>query len=813
MAEPLNPQQLCFNTGEISPIMYGRKDLPKYAYGCKTNQNMLTFLQGPSFRRPGTQFIGEIKNSDQAARPIPFIFSTTDAYIIEAGTGYMRFWRTNPDTEETGLITDGGLPYEIATVYDENEVFDIHFDQIEDLMYLCQENHPMQKLIRVDHNDWDIGNAPIENGPFLKENDSDITVEPSGIDGDITLTASDDIFTANHVGALWMLTQNKVLPVIKGSLSGAGQTSPITTVQENTSIRITTRGTWTGTLVVEKSYDNGATWDEVFPIDSANDDNMLEEFEETIDDAKYRVKMLSWTSGTCKYNLHTLSYVWYGIVQITGFTDSRHVSALVLKSQQGIQTTKTTEEWVHSYYFRGISLKKRVVTTKTIEYLASATPTRRWAEGAWSMEQGYPTTLTFFQQRLLVASKSHRVPRIWGSGSFDFEDFFEGPDADDALYFYLATARSNPIVWLTPSTQNILIGTSYQASSIQPVNVEGTIQTFSGPGGSGAIQPDKFETGKLTGNTILFIERQGQKIYQIGYSQDVDNYIGLEDLSIIAEHITKPSIVGMVFQQQPIPVLWFWRSDGVLCSMVYSRIHNIASFASHPMDNGFVEWATVIPSAVTGQDEVWLAVRRTINGSVKRYFERLNPIELEPDAVEDCQYLDCSMTYEGEPTTTISGLDHLIGETVSILADGYVLDDQVVDSEGEIALAESASKVVVGLPYTSKLTTLDLQFAFQNGTTKGKKIKIPELNLDFYNTGSGVKFGPDDDNLTELDFSQSDDPEDEPTPLFSGIWPREERGMPFVGDWQKEISVTITQDKPLPLVIRSIIPKVLVEGK
>jgi len=813
MAEPLNPQQLCFNTGEISPIMYARIDLPKCAYACKTLQNMLTFLQGPSFRRPGTEFIGERKDTGQAARPIPFIFSTTDAYIIEAGTNYMRFWRTNPDTGQTGLITVDDTPYEIATVYDENEVLDIHFDQIEDLMYLCQENHLMQKLIRVDHDDWDIGNAPIENGPFLKENISDITIEPSGIDGNITLTASEDIFTAYHVGALWMLTQNKVLPIIKGSLTGLGQTSPATTVQENTSIRISTRGTWTGTLAVEKSYDNGATWDEVFSIDSDNDDNMLEEFEETIGDAKYRVKMLDWTSGTCKYNLHVLSYMWYGIVEITGFTDSRHVSALVLKSQQGIQTTKTTEEWVHDYYLFNKSIKKRVNVTTTVTHLASATPTKRWSEGAWSLEQGYPTTITFFQQRMFVASKSHRAPRIWGSGNFNFEDFFEGPDADDALYFYLANNHSNPIVWLTPSSQNILIGTSYQSSSIQPVNVDEGIQTFSGPGGSGAIQPDRFETGKLTGNTILFVERQRRKICQIGYSTDVDNYIGLEDLSILAEHITSPSIVGMAFQQQPIPILWFWRTDGVLCSMVYSRVHNTAAFASHPMTNGFVEWATVIPSAITGQDEVWLFVKRTINGSVKRYIERLNPIELDPDAVEDCQYLDCSMTYEGEPTTTISGLDHLIGETVSILADGYVLDNQVVTSEGTITLETAASKVVVGLPYTSKLTTLDLQFAFQNGTTKGRKIKIPELNLDFYNTGSGVKFGPDDDNLIEIDFSQSSDPADEPTPLFSGIWPRQERGMPFVSDWQKEISVTITQDSPLPLVIRSIIPKVLVEGK
>ena len=298
MAVNLNPQQMNWSTGEVSPLFYGRIDLEKYQFACKTLQNMLMFLQGSTFRRPGTQFIGEAKNSAQTSRPIPFIFSTTDAYIIEAGTNYMRFWRRNPDTGETGLITgDNGLPYEVATVYDENEITDVHFDQTEDLMYLCHKNHPMQKLIRYGHADWETGNAPIEDGPFLKENDSDITIEPSGVDGNITLTASDEIFTANHVGALWLLTQNRPTAVVKGSLSGAGQTSISVIVQENTSIRITTRGTWTGTLAVEKSYDNGATWDEVFPIYSSNDDNLLEEYEETISDARYRLRTLDYVTG------------------------------------------------------------------------------------------------------------------------------------------------------------------------------------------------------------------------------------------------------------------------------------------------------------------------------------------------------------------------------------------------------------------------------------------------------------------------------------------------------------------------------------
>jgi hypothetical protein len=793
----LNPEELCFNTGEISPIMFGRIDLPKYGYACKTMQNMLLFLQGPTFRRPGTQFIGNAKNSDKLARLIPFIFSTTDAYIIEAGTNYLRFWRTNPDTGETGLILKDGIPYEISTVFAENELIDIHFDQVEDLMYLCHPNHPMQKLIRHDHDNWEIADVPIEDGPFLPDNKTDTTITPSGTTGTINLTASSDIFTAKHVGSLWKIVQTRPTASVKGKFSGVGKSGSIT-IQENTSIRITTHGSWTGSLSVEKSYDKGVIWDEVFSLDVEKDDNMLEEFEETVDEALYRLNMTSGGSG-CTYNLNVLTYEWYGIVRITGYVDPKNVKATVLTALQGVQTTTTTEEKTQWGWFG-----RKHFTKSSTPVLQSTKATKKWAEGAWSLEQGYPTTLTFFQQRLFVASKSHRAPRIWASQNFEFENFFEGPDADDALYFYLSTTKSNPIVWLTPSSQSILIGTSYQSSSIQPVNVEGGIQTFSGPGGSGAIQPDKFETGKLSGNTILFIERQGQKVCQIVYSTDVYNYMVVEDISILAEHITKPLIIGMCFQQQPIPILWMVRSDGVVVSMVYSKVHDVVAFASHPMTNGFVESVAVIPSAVTGQDEVWLLVKRDVGGN-KRYIERLNPIKLDAN-IEDCQYLDCSLSkIYGTPTKMISGLDHLIGETVDILADGVAVDSQAVDGNGKIELDTAASKVVVGLSYISTLTTLDLQFSFQNGSTKGKKIKIAGTNLDLYATGKGVKFGSDASHLTELDLTERE--------LFSGIYPRMEREVPFYQtDWQKETSITLVQDAPLPLVIRSIIVKAIIEG-
>lgn len=761
----LTPEQYNFNAGEISPLMYGRVDLQKYHYGCKTLQNMLIWIQGPSFRRPGTEYIAEVKDSGDDTRVIPFIYSISDAYIIEMGDKYFRFYRAG------GQIADNGSPYEIATVLESSELFEVHYDQVEDLMYFAHESHPHQKLIRSGHADWAIDDAAFEGGPFLPENDEDTTITPSGTSGSITLTASDSIFNANHVGALWQITQDRESTNVNSSFSTTGTSSTLA-VEKGTSVKVTTHGEWTGTLSVERSYDDGTNWDEVFSIDVASDDNMLETFEETIDDALYRLNMSAHTTGTCRYTMNVESYEWHGIVEITAYSSATSVTATVIKTLQ------------------------------------STNPTTKWAEGAWSDDEGYPTCLTFFQQRLWLASKVHKSPRIFGSKDFEFEDFLEGSEDNDPLNFYLSSARSNGIVWLATG-QNIIIGTSEQSSSVQPVMVDGGIQTLGGEGGAGAITPTNFESSKLSGNTILFVGREGNKIFQISNSVEVANYIDIEEISILAEHIVKPDIVQIAFQQRPIPILWMVRSDGVLVSMTYSKVHKVAAFATHPMTNGSVESVAVIPNATTKQDEVWLIVNRRIEGSPKKYVERLREIDLEPDEVEDCWYLDCALLYDDTATTTITGLDHLEGQTVAALADGYYVPDLVV-SGGSATLPFSASKVLVGLPYDSQLETLDLQFSLNIGTTKGMKIRISGVNVDFYKSGSGAQVGIDEDNLRTFDFAQPTDSVNKPVPLYSGVWPPDEREMSLESKYKKESSIIIKQSLPLPLVVRSIIPNVVI---
>jgi hypothetical protein len=162
-----------FTGGELSPRLDGRNDLTKYASGCKTLENMIVYPHGSAARRPGTQFVAEVKDSTKKTRLIPFEFSTTQTYMLEFGNQYIRFYKDN------GVILSGASPYEISTPYLEAELFDIKYAQSADVMYICHPNHAVRKLSRTGHTAWTLTEVEFTNGPFLDHNITTTTASPS----------------------------------------------------------------------------------------------------------------------------------------------------------------------------------------------------------------------------------------------------------------------------------------------------------------------------------------------------------------------------------------------------------------------------------------------------------------------------------------------------------------------------------------------------------------------------------------------------------------------------------------------------------
>lgn len=453
----------------------------------------------------------------------------------------------------------------------------------------------------------------------------------------------------------------------------------------------------------------------------------------------------------------------WGYVKVTAYTDSTHVTADV----------KTT--------------------------LGGTSAVTTWREGAWSDYQGWPSTLAFHEERLYFAGTSKKPQTIWGSKSGDYENFKPEDTITDSgpLTYTIASNQVNAIRWLS-SSRLLMIGTSggecrmsaaNTSEAITPTNISVRQDTAYG---SENLMPQS------VGDVVLFVQRHGRKIREIAYSFEKDGYVS-PDMTRLSEHISKPGIIETAYQREPDSTLWAVRSDGVLLSMIYERAEDVIGWSKHTTD-GLFESVACIPG--TDQTEVWAIINRTINGAAKRYVECLKDMDWGDDQ-EDCFFVDSGLTYDSTPVTTISGLDHLEGETVAVLADGASHPNCVVSS-GDITLERSASVVQAGLPYTPYVKTMRLEGGSALGSSQGSIKRIHELKVRLYKT-LGIKVGPDDDNLETVYFRNADDAMDSPPALFTG-----DKVLDFRGEYERDGQIVITQDQPLPLTLMALMAQVTV---
>ena len=186
--------QTNFTAGEFSPLLEGRVELAKYKDAVSKLENFYTFPHGPVDKRPGTRFISTVKTESAKTRLVPFIFSTIQAYVLEFGNNYIRFYK------DEGQITSGGPAYEISTTYTTAQIPDLRFTQSADVLYICHSAHAPKQLSRTGHTSWTLSAYDYGDGPYLAENTTSTTITPSGTTGSITLTASASLFSANDVG-------------------------------------------------------------------------------------------------------------------------------------------------------------------------------------------------------------------------------------------------------------------------------------------------------------------------------------------------------------------------------------------------------------------------------------------------------------------------------------------------------------------------------------------------------------------------------------------------------------------------------------
>ena len=448
-----------------------------------------------------------------------------------------------------------------------------------------------------------------------------------------------------------------------------------------------------------------------------------------------------------------------------------------------------------------------VVVGTVIVDLGITTPVTDFALGSFSDTTGYPACVTFFEQRLVFAGTTAQPQTLFFSRSADYENFddqyHETVADDDAIVYTIASNQVNAIRFLT-ATRTLIIGTAGGEFAVNGAGVGEAITPtnilINKQSNHGAANVD----GIAVGNATLFLQRAKRKIRELAYNFDVDGYTA-PDLTILAEHITESGIIQMAYQEEPNSIVWCVRTDGQLLGFTYQREQQVTAWHRHILGGSFgsgnavCESVEVLPTD-DSEYQVWVIVKRTINGVTKRYVEYLHNLDFDETDDTSFNYLDSQLAYDGSATTTISGLDHLEGEEVSILADGATHPNKTVSS-GAITLDRSSTKVKVGLPYVSLLQTMRIDAGAQNGTSQSKTKRIYEITARLYES-IGIEIGPDLDNMERIPFRSSANLMDSGVNVFTG-----DKDVEFRGNYETDGFIFVRQNQPLPLTILSLYPK------
>ncbi|MDA7841007.1 hypothetical protein N9A10_01185 [Candidatus Pelagibacter sp.] len=448
-----------------------------------------------------------------------------------------------------------------------------------------------------------------------------------------------------------------------------------------------------------------------------------------------------------------------------------------------------------------------VVGTVIVDLNIVNTTTTDFALGSFSDTSGYPSCVTFFEQRLVFAGTTVQPQTLFFSRSADYENFddkyHETVADDDAIVYTIASNQVNAIRFMT-ATRTLIIGTAGGEFAVNGAGVGEAITPtnilINKQSNHGAANVD----GIAVGNATLFLQRAKRKIRELAFNFDVDGYTA-PDLTILAEHITESGITQMAYQEEPNSIIWCVRADGQLLGFTYQREQQVTAWHRHIIGGAFgtgnavVESVEVLPTD-DSEYQVWVIVKRTINGATKRYVEYLHDLNFDETDDTSFNYLDSQLAYDGSATTTISGLSHLEGQEVGILADGSTHPNKTVSSGG-ITLDRSATKVKVGLPYVSLLQTMRIDAGADNGTSQSKTKRIYEITARLYES-IGIEIGPDLDNMERIPFRSSANAMNSGVNVFTG-----DKDIEFRGNYETDGFIVVRQTQPLPLTILSLYPK------
>lgn len=795
-----------FNAGEFSPQTYGRADIEKYPNALKTAYNMIPTLQGPIVRRPGSEFIARTKHPDKASISYGYEFSRDQAYDLEIGDQYIRFFKDGaPIIEKTATITgatqanpvvitavntfvngevirisavlgmtelneqeytvanatgtdfelsgidgtgytayisggDADKPYEVATTYLEEELTGMDFASINDVIYIAHTDHTPAKLIRYDHDQWDLQSISFTDTPDEWVSDSTATITGISQANPAVVTAANSFVDGQFVwitGVVGMTEVNGIRFTVASRAAGSFELEGI----DSTGYTAYTSG---GEAERRVDYpgvvclDNDRLWWMASP--------------------SYPMRM--WGSKTGIYNDH-------GVSSPLVDDDALNLD-LASKSANAIQ-------WAASN-------RKFVVGTTGIEY---------WITGA-----GGDGVVTALSKKAIPGSFNgscevnpvmagntilslQRQANSLGELKYEFAtDAFGGDDLsalaehltrDSVIVSMAFQLQPWRVVWCVRE-DGYLIGMTYYPKH----EVFGWHQHYLGGDVKyvsvipGAIEDEVWLTveREVNGSTVKYRERLHSSFK--GANTDdaffVDSGLTLDNRQTI-ESIT-------------------YANPGVI------------NLTDHGYSNGDVVTVRSIDQVVTGEEDyqTFQGEMFTVANKTAHTFE----VTLDAVAVDFTEYKTIKSATVALNQTVITGLGHLEGEEVTILADGAPVDEKTV-SASQITLDSQASLAHIGIGGYSQIEILPQYVELKTGNTFGITQRITNFYLQLYKT-LGFQYGESEDKLVDYDFVSDAVPVGQAGSLFNGFT----ESIAFDGGLKRDPTIIIRQPQPLPITIQSI---------
>ena len=762
-----------FTGGELSPRLDGRNDLAKYASGCSTLENLVVYPHGSAARRPGTTFVSEVKDSTKKTRLIPFEFSTTQTYMLEFGDQYIRFYKDN------GQILSGGSAYEISTPYLEAELFDLKFAQSADVMYICHPNHEAEKLSRTGHTSWSLTDVDFLDGPYLDTNISTTTITMS----------------AHTVGTGRTMTASAVTGINGGS--GFLTTDVGRLVRFRDGYGKITGRTNTTVVTVEILEDMGSS--------SASIDWSLGAFSDTT-----------------------------GHPSCVTFFEQRLVFAATLNNPQTVYFSKSgdyenmdaniggtiadDDAIIYTIASNQVNAIRFMTATRTLiigtaggEFAVSGggadnaiTPTnilikKQSNHGAANIDAISVGNATLFLQRA-----RRKIREL----AYNFDvDGYVAPDmtilaehiTEGGLTQVAYQQEPNQIIYATREDGE-LVGLTYQRE--QQVTAWHR-HIFGGRFGIATITVSDYaniSTGtKLTltksdGTTVDFNSTTGTAGTNEFKTQTNNDTTATNLKNAINAHANFTATVSSA-------VVTVTETAHEATGYLTIKSFDTTRLTATSEGKAMVESVAVVPTD-DKEYQTWVIVKRTINGATKRYVEYLNELDFDQTDNTTFNFLDSALSYSGSPATNISGLTHLEGQVVSILADGATHPNKTVSS-GAITLDRASKNVKVGLAFTSLLQTMRIDAGSQDGTSQGKTKRIYDITVRMFET-IGIEVGPDLSEMERIPFRTSANLMDEGIPPFTG-----DKEVEFRGNYETDGFIYVRQTQPLPFTILSLYPRLV----